>query len=103
MNFTIIILLCISIVVTLHVVGVVLVVGLLVTPAAAAQMVVRRFTRSMLLAGSFGLFSAVAGLYLSYYFDLPSGPVMTLITFTIFLSCAFYTRLFSQAHASHLM
>ena len=103
LNYIFLILLGISIVVTLHVVGVVLVVGLLVTPAAAAQMVVRRFTRSMLLAVSFGLFSAVTGLYVSYYFDLPSGPVMTLITFAIFLSCAFYTRLFSQAHASHLM
>ena len=103
LNYVFLILLGISIVVTLHVVGVVLVVGLLVTPAAAAQMVVRRFTRSILLAVSFGLFSAVTGLYLSYYFDLPSGPVMTLITFAIFLSCAFYTRFFSPTHPSHLM
>jgi len=103
LNYIFLILLGISIVVTLDVVGVVLVVGLLVTPAAAAQMVVRRFTRSMLLAVSFGLSSAVIGLYMSYYFDLPSGPVMTLITFIIFLFCAFYARVFTQAQPSHLM
>ena len=103
LNYLFLILLGISIVVTLHVVGVVLVVGLLVTPAAAAQLVVRRFTRSMMLAVSFGLFSAVLGLYLSYHLSLPSGPSMTLISFAIFLLCAIYMRLFSQAQTSHLM
>lgn len=103
LNYIFLILLGISIVVTLHVVGVVLVVGLLVTPAAAAQIIVRRFTRSMMLAVSFGLFSAVTGLYLSFYFNLPSGPVMTLISFAIFLLCALYMRLFSEAQTSHLI
>ena len=103
LNYMFLILLGISIVVTLHVVGVVLVVGLLITPAAASQMVMRRFTRAMLLGIVFGLFSTVVGLYLSYYFDLPSGPVMTLISFAIFLCCAVYEKFFSQTQPSHLM
>ena len=97
------ILLGIAIVVTLQVVGVILVVGLLVTPAAAAQLVIRRFTKSMMVATSFGLISAVAGLYISYYFDLPSGPVITLISFVIFLFCVIYSRIWGQAQASQLM
>lgn len=103
LNYVFLILLGISIVVTLHVVGVVLVVGLLVTPAAAAQILVRRFTQAMILAVSFGLFSTVSGLYLSFYFDLPSGPVMTLVSFFIFLCCAIYTRLFYRTQASQLI
>ncbi|HCE76846.1 MAG TPA: manganese ABC transporter permease, partial [Dehalococcoidia bacterium] len=62
LNYMFLILLGIAIVVTLHVVGVVLVVGLLVTPSAAAQLVIRRFTKAMMLAISFGLISAVTGL-----------------------------------------
>lgn len=103
LNYMFLILLGIAIVVTLHVVGVVLVVGLLVTPAAAAQLVIRRFTKAMMLAISFGLISAVTGLYISYYFDLPSGPVITLVSFVIFLFCVIYSRILGQAQASQLM
>ena len=103
LNYMFLILLGIAIVVTLHVVGVVLVVGLLVTPAAAAQLVIRRFTKAMMLAISFGLISAVTGLYVSYYFDLPSGPVITLVSFVIFLFCVIYSRILGQAQASQLM
>ena len=103
LNYMFLILLGIAIVVTLHVVGVVLVVGLLVTPAAAAQLVIRRFTKAMMLAISFGLISAVTGLYISYYFDLPSGPVITLVSFVIFLFCVIYSRFLGQAQASQLM
>ena len=103
LNYMFLILLGIAIVVTLQVVGVILVVGLLVTPAAAAQLVIRRFTKSMMVATSFGLISAVAGLYISYYFDLPSGPGITLISFGIFLFCVIYSRIWGQAQASQLM
>ena len=103
LNYMFLILLGIDIVVTLHVVGVVLVVGLLVTPSAAAQLVLRRFTKAMMLAISFGLISAVTGLYVSYYFDLPSGPVITLVSFVIFLFCVIYSRILGQAQASQLM
>ena len=103
LNYMFLILLGIAIVVTLHVVGVVLVVRLLVTPAAAAQLVIRRFTKAMMLAISFGLISAVTGLYISYYFDLPSGPVITLVSFVIFLFCDIYSRILGQAQASQLM
>ena len=103
LNYMFLILLGIAIVVTLHVVGVVLVVGLLVTPSAAAQLVIRRFTKAMMLAISFGLISAVTGLYVSYYFDLPSGPVITLVSFVIFLFCVIYSRILGQAQASQLM
>ena len=103
LNYMFLILLGIAIVVTLHVVGVVLVVGLLVTPSAAAQLVIRRFTKAMMLAISFGLISAVTGLYISYYFDLPSGPVITLVSFVIFLFCVIYSRILGQAQASQLM
>ena len=103
LNYMFLILLGIAIVVTLHVVGVVLVVGLLVTPSAAAQLVIRRFTKAMMLAISFGLISAVTGLYISFYFDLPSGPVITLVSFVIFLFCVIYSRILGQAQASQLM
>jgi manganese/iron transport system permease protein len=60
-------LVALTIVVSLQAVGIILVVAMLVTPAAAAQLLTVRFTRVMLLAGVIGISSAVIGLYLSYW------------------------------------
>ena len=84
-NYLLLALLSIVIVVTLQVVGIVLVVGMLITPAAAASLVARRFSRVILLGILFGVLSAIAGLYLSYHFNLPSGPAIALTSTLIFI------------------
>jgi manganese/iron transport system permease protein len=76
------------IVVALQAVGIVLVVAMLITPAAAAGLIARRFNRAIALGVVFGVLSTVSGLYLSYFFDLPSGPSMTLVSTGIFLLAA---------------
>ena len=77
-------LLSIVIVVTLQAVGIILVVGMLITPAAAASLVVNRFSKLVLVGIAFGIISAIGGLYASYYFDLPSGPSIALMSTSIF-------------------
>ena len=72
-------LVALTIVVSLQAVGIILVVAMLVTPAAAAQLLTVRFTRVMLLAGVIGIASAVAGLYLSYWLDVASGATIVLV------------------------
>ena len=78
-------LVALTIVVSLQAVGIILVVAMLVTPAATAQLLTVRFTRVMLLAGVIGIASAVAGLYLSYWFDVASGATIVLVQTAIFL------------------
>tara|TARA_Y100001960_G_scaffold212534_1_gene221929 strand:- start:566 stop:1396 length:831 start_codon:yes stop_codon:yes gene_type:complete len=77
-------LLSIVIVVTLQAVGIILVVGMLITPAAAASLITNRFWKLVIVGIIFGVISAIGGLYASYYLDLPSGPSIALISTIIF-------------------
>jgi ABC-type Mn2+/Zn2+ transport system permease subunit len=72
-------------VISVQAVGIILVVAMLVTPAAAAQLLVRRFEALILLAIIFGSLGAVVGLYLSYWLDAASGASMVLVETLIFL------------------
>ena len=72
------VLLAVVIVVSLQAVGVALVLAMLVTPATAAYLITRRLPAMMLTAASIGAASAVAGLYLSFYSNVASGPAIVL-------------------------
>jgi manganese/iron transport system permease protein len=78
-------LVALTIVVSLQAVGIILVVAMLVTPAATAQLLTVRFTRVMLLAGLIGIASAIVGLYLSYWLDVASGATIVLVQTGAFL------------------
>ena len=84
LDYFLLALLSVVIVVSLQVVGIVLVVGLLITPAAAASLLVKRFSKIIFVGILFGIISSVSGLYLSFYFNLPSGPTIALISTFIF-------------------
>ena len=84
LDYLLLVLLSVVIVMSLQVVGVVLVIGMLITPAAAASMIAKRFPQIIILGIIFGVISAVVGLYISYYFNLPSGPSIALVSSAIF-------------------
>ena len=70
----------------LKTVGIVLVLALLVTPAATAGLLARRLPAIMATSLAVALASIVAGLYLSFHLDLPSGPSIVLIATALFLA-----------------
>jgi ABC-type Mn2+/Zn2+ transport system permease subunit len=78
-------LVALTIVVSLQAVGIILVVAMLITPAATAQLVTVRFTRLMLVAALVGIGSSVVGLYLSYWLDVASGATIVLVQTAAFL------------------
>ncbi len=78
-------LIALTIVVSLQAVGIIMVVAMLVTPAATAQLLTLRFNRLMLTAVTVGLVSPVVGLYLSYWFDAASGATIVLVETAFFL------------------
>jgi ABC-type Mn2+/Zn2+ transport system permease subunit len=84
LEYLLLALLAMVVVVALQAVGIILVISMLITPAAAALQLTRSFTGAMAVAGLIGVASGVAGLYLSYHFNLPSGPVMALVAFSFF-------------------
>ncbi len=84
LNYLFLILLSIAIVGSLQTVGIILVLSMLIIPAAAAKLVVDTFVTSIKVSVLFGVTSSITGLYLSYFFNLPSGPSMSLVATTIF-------------------
>lgn len=78
-------LVALTIVVSLQAVGIILVVAMLITPAATAQMLTARFTSLMLTAAVIGVLSGVLGLYLSYWLDVASGATIVLVQTSFFL------------------
>ncbi|MER7858637.1 metal ABC transporter permease [Amycolatopsis japonica] len=72
-------LLALTAVVALQVVGVILVVAMLIIPGATAYLLTDRFGRMLVIAPSFSVLAAVAGLYLSYHLDTASGGMIVLV------------------------
>lgn len=84
------------IVLSIKLVGIVLIASFLVIPAATAKLVSRTFSQMTVLSIVFGLFGAIAGLFLSVVFDLPSGAVIILVQATIFTLIAIIGKKFSR-------
>lgn len=69
----------------MKIVGMLLILSLIIIPAAAARRVASTPERMALLAVIFGILSVVIGLYASLYWDLPSGPLIV-ITAALFFA-----------------
>ena len=84
--------LALVVVIGIQAAGIVLVMAMLVTPAATAYLLVRRFSSMMLVAAMLGTVAAITGLYVSYHFNLPAGPAMTLVASGIFVLVVTFKR-----------
>lgn len=73
--------------VSVHIIGALLVMALLVTPAAAAMRIASGPLSVPLLAALFGVVSAVGGILLAIMGTLPVSPYITTISFVIYLVC----------------
>ena len=91
-EYVLLALLALVIVIGIQAAGIVLVMAMLITPAATAYLLAKRFVEVMVIGAFFGATSAVTGLYLSYYADLPSGPAMALVATTLFAAAAVAKR-----------
>ena len=69
----------------LKTVGNVMVMSLLVVPAVTGSLLARRLTGMMLATVASALVAIVAGLYLSYYFNLPTGPAIVVVSVGLLL------------------
>jgi manganese/iron transport system permease protein len=79
-------LVALTIVISLQAVGIILVVAMLVTPAATAQLLAVRFGRLMAVAVVVGVGASIVGLYLSYWLDAASGATIVLVETAAFLA-----------------
>lgn len=79
---------------SLQTVGIVLVVAMLITPAAAAYLLTDRLWVMIFLASGIGVLSSVIGLYFSFTYNLASGATIVMAATAIFI----LTFLFSPKH-----
>ena len=77
--------LAVVVVLTLYAVGIVLVISMLITPAATALMLVRNFHRAAIVGAIIGAAAAISGLYISYYYNMPPSPIMALAASFFFI------------------
>ena len=77
--------LSLAIVISLQTVGNVLVLAMLVTPAATARLLTERLRIMVVLSSLIGASCGIGGLYLSYYRGVPSGAGVVLVATSVFL------------------
>ena len=93
LNYLFLIMLSLAIIGSLQTVGIILVLSMLIIPAASAKLLFNTFNYTTIIGVIFGIISSVSGLLLSYYFNLPSGPTMALVATGIFIICFLFQKL----------
>lgn len=88
--------------VAVHIIGALLVMALLVTPAAAAMRVTAGPLAVPVLSAMFGLVSAVGGILLAIMGTLPVSPYITTISFVIYLVCRAIGARQGRVHREHV-
>lgn len=94
LDLLLLILISLTIVVSLRAVGNILVVAMLITPAATARLLTDRMPVMMVLGASIGAMSGVLGLFISYHQDVAAGGTIVLVATAIFT----LVWLFAPAH-----
>jgi len=75
-----------TIVVSIKLVGIILVSALLVIPGATGIQLSRNYRGVLVVSLLTGVASVVLGLYLSFWYDIPSGATIVLTLFAVFLA-----------------
>lgn len=73
-----------TIAISIQIVGIVLVVSMLVTPAATARLVAVDLRQMLVTAIAFAVAAALSGIYLSYYLNTASGGTIVLVSTLLF-------------------
>ena len=87
LNVTLAALVAVTVALSMRVVGILLVAALMVLPVSAASRVAWSMRSALVLSTVIGLASALAGLTVSYYADLPPGGTIVLVAAGAYLAC----------------
>ena len=77
-QYGLLLLIALTVVMALQVMGIVLVLAMLVAPAATAQLLTRRLTSMMAIGACVGVASSVIGLYAAWYADVSASAAIVL-------------------------
>lgn len=85
-DYLLTILIAVTIVVSIKVVGIVLIAAFLVIPPAASRLLNKSFSKMTLVSVIIGIVTALVGLWISYYLDVPSGATIILLQAAVFFT-----------------
>jgi zinc transport system permease protein len=94
LEYTLIMLVAVTIVLSIRLVGIVLLISLLTVPQMTANIFTNRFSKIMLGSIAISFVGCVAGLLLSYFLNVPSGAFIIFILILIFLIAKLGSRIF---------
>ncbi|ACL70582.1 metal ABC transporter permease [Halothermothrix orenii] len=81
----------ITIVISLKAVGNLLVIAFLTIPAAGAYQLTHSLVKMIIYSATFGVIGSLAGLFLSYYYNIPSGPGIVLTLGILFVLAVMFS------------
>lgn len=79
-----VVLIAIMVMISIRWIGILLINSLLILPAASSRNVAKNMRKYHLFAVIFSMFSGIVGLIISYYFNIPTGPMIVLISGVIY-------------------
>ncbi|MBD3788174.1 MAG: metal ABC transporter permease, partial [Sphingomonadales bacterium] len=96
LHYGLLTILSLTIVATLSATGLILAVGLLITPGATAFLLVRSFGRMLAVSVAVCMGAMLAGTYLSFFLDSAPAPTVILILTGLFLIALIRRRVLTQ-------
>ena len=83
-NYLIIVLIALTVVLNIRVVGIILILSLLTIPQATANLFTNDFKRLLVYSSLFAFVGTIAGLFISYFLNIPSGAAIIFTLVVIF-------------------
>lgn len=94
-------LIALSVVILIRIVGVILVIALLVLPAATAQIFNKNFKKIILWSILFGNLFTISGIFLSYFLNMPSGPAIVFVSSFVYIVFLLLNKFFNSNSMSN--
>lgn len=85
LHYFLMLMLSFAVVASLQTVGVILVVAMLITPAATALLLSQRLRWVIAIAGGLGMLAAILGMIVAVRFDTPPGPAMAIVATLLYV------------------
>jgi zinc transport system permease protein len=93
-NYLIITLVALTVVLNIRVVGIILILSLLTIPQATANLFTKDFRQLLILSSVFAFIGTIAGLFISYFLDIPSGATIIFTLIVMFGILRLYRHFF---------
>ncbi len=91
LNFVLMVALVLTMIASLQAIGVIMLLGLLIAPAATVYLLCDSYPAMLWGGGAIGMFGSCAGLLLSYRLNLPSGACIVLVLGVILLAAYLFS------------